>query len=243
MPLDPRPSEACPVIERWLPGLENLAFDDPVRWVYNPLSYAARNHRLYLERYGARPKEILLLGMNPGPWGMVQTGIPFGEVDAVKRWLRIDGQVDAPEKTHPSRPVKGMDCSRSEVSGRRLWGWAEARFGEPDRFFRRFLVLNYCPLAFFDADGRNITPDRLPAAQRKPLLDLCDEALREWARWYRPRHVVGVGRFAARRAEVALGGMTVTVGCITHPSPANPKANRDWSGRIESEFRAMGIEL
>jgi single-strand selective monofunctional uracil DNA glycosylase len=136
-----------------------------------------------------------------------------------------------------------MDCSRSEVSGRRLWGWAEARFGEPDRFFRRFLVLNYCPLAFFDADGRNITPDRLPAAQRKPLLDLCDEALREWTRCYRPRHVVGVGRFAARRAEVALDGMTVTVGCITHPSPANPKANRDWSGRIESEFRAMGIEL
>ncbi len=36
---------------------------------------------------------------------------------------------------HPKRPIEGFDCARSEVSGRRLWGWAALRFGSAETFF------------------------------------------------------------------------------------------------------------
>ena len=35
-------------------------------------------------------KRVVFLGMNPGPFGMAQVGVPFGEVAAVRDWLRID---------------------------------------------------------------------------------------------------------------------------------------------------------
>lgn len=47
--------------------------------VYNPVEYAAELHCAYLEKYLTGPKSVLFIGMNPGPWGMVQTGVmpPF----------------------------------------------------------------------------------------------------------------------------------------------------------------------
>ncbi len=61
--------------------LAPLTFESPVTHVYNPLSYAKHNHNLYLETYGVGPKEVIFLGMNPGPWGMAQTGVPFGRYE------------------------------------------------------------------------------------------------------------------------------------------------------------------
>ncbi|MFZ7127955.1 MAG: uracil-DNA glycosylase family protein [Desulfobacterales bacterium] len=237
------PSALVDLIDALAVRLERLTFGPPVTHVYNPLSYARKPYLTYLERFGAPPREILIVGMNPGPWGMIQTGIPFGEVEAVTGWMGIRDAVGRPDRLHPKRPVDGMACRRSEVSGRRLWGWARERFGSPERFFSRILVLNYCPLAFFDARGANITPDKLPAADRKPLLEVCNEALRACVSCYTPRHVIGVGRFAAGQASVALAGLPVRVGRITHPSPANPRANRGWPSLIESELSAMGIRL
>ena len=97
-----------------------LRFGSKVDAVYNPLVYAARPHNMYLELAGTAPKKIIFLGMNPGPWGMAQTGVPFGEIAAVRDWLGIEATVDKPEKEHPKRPIEGFACARSEVSGRRL---------------------------------------------------------------------------------------------------------------------------
>ena len=108
-----------------------LRFADPVCCVYNPLEYARAPHELYLSRYGGGTKEVLLLGMNPGPFGMAQTGVPFGDVAMVRDWLGIVAAVTKPRDEHPKRPVLGFDCHRSEVSGARLWGWARDRFGTP----------------------------------------------------------------------------------------------------------------
>lgn len=224
-------------------SLSALRFSAPVTHVYNPLVYARAPYDLYLERYGMGPKEVLLLGMNPGPWGMAQTGVPFGEVSAVRDWLKIDAPVGRPRLEHPKRPVEGFGCRRSEVSGRRLWGWARSRFGEPELFFSRFFVANYCPLLFMEESGRNLTPDKLPAAERKPLLAACDRALRETVGLVRPRFVMGVGKFAAHRAGEALRGTAVIIGALSHPSPANPKANRGWEALIEAELADMGIGL
>ncbi len=212
-----------------------------VAFVYNPLVYAREPHEAYLERWGRKaPRELLLLGMNPGPFGMAQTGVPFGDVAMVRDFLGIGGRVGKPPHEHPKRPVSGFACRRSEVSGARFWGWARDRFGTPERFFERAFVANWCPLVFVEDSGRNRTPDKLPAAERDPLFRACDEALVKSAEALRPRLVVGVGRFAERRARAALGD-AVEIGSIPHPSPANPGANRDWPEHVDLRLRELGF--
>jgi single-strand selective monofunctional uracil DNA glycosylase len=223
--------------------VDRLTFGAPVTHVYNPLRYAAELHEAYLRRYGEGKKAVVLLGMNPGPFGMAQTGVPFGDVVVVRDWLGLAAAVGKPPHEHPSRPVHGLDCARSEVSGTRLWGWARERFGNPERFFERFFVVNYCPLAFLESSGRNRTPDKLPSAEQEPLFAACDEALRQIAAALQPRHVIGVGAFAEKRARLALAGTPVEIGTILHPSPASPLANRGWADAAEKQLRACGIRL
>ena len=220
-----------------------LQFNPPVTHVYNPLVYARGPHLAYWRKYGLSHKEIILLGMNPGPWGMAQTGVPFGQVSSVKEWLGIAGQVRQPVHPHPKRPILGFGCPRSEVSGQRLWGWAKHRFQTPERFFKRFWVANYCPLVFMEGSGRNRTPDKLSKAEKEALFVACDRALHQTIRLLQPHYVIGVGAFAAQRAAQALRNMNVRVGRITHPSPANPKANQGWDSLIETELGELGIHV
>lgn len=231
------------IVAELVKALKPLRFALPVSHVYNPLIYAQRAFLLYWQRYGSQGKEVVFLGMNPGPWGMAQTGIPFGDPIMVRDWLDICVPIGQPEKIHPKRPVEGFDCLRREVSGQRFWGWAKARFVTPEAFFRRFWIANYCPLVFMEAGGRNRTPDKLPESERKPLLAACDNALRRTIQLIKPRWVIGVGAFAAQRAAASLDGIDVRIGRITHPSPANPTANRGWDRLIEQELTALGITV
>lgn len=221
--------------------LQALRFGPPVACVYNPLDYAWDLHRQWLERFGRGHKEVLLLGMNPGPFGMAQTGVPFGEIEAVRSWLGIRGVVQRPAQEHPKRPVLGLDCPRCEVSGKRLWGWAAARFVTPQRFARRFYVHNYCPLAFLADSGANLTPDKLPKTDTAPLFAICDRMLRRVVEIQRPQWVVGVGAFAEDRLRRALVDHDVKIGRIAHPSPASPEANRGWERLVDEAFASMGI--
>ena len=223
--------------------LQAISFKDSAAHVYNPLIYAAEPHRIYFERHGQAAGRVVLVGMNPGPWGMAQTGVPFGEVAAVRDWLGIQGRVDAPREFHPKRPVTGFACHRSEVSGRRVWSWAQTVFGTPERFFDRFLIFNYCPLLFLDEGGRNLTPDKLRVAVRKPMQAACDRALYRAARLLEPTHVIGIGRFAETQIARALKGLPLQTGCITHPSPANPRANKGWAAAISQEVTQLGITI
>ncbi|MBU8913482.1 MAG: single-stranded DNA-binding protein, partial [Spirochaetales bacterium] len=45
-----------------------------VTHVYNPLDYARNGWEAYLQLAADAPRTVVLLGMNPGPWGMAQTG-------------------------------------------------------------------------------------------------------------------------------------------------------------------------
>jgi len=222
--------------------LQRLRFGPPVACVYNPLDYAGELHRQWLERYGRGTKEVLLVGMNPGPFGMVQTGVPFGEVEAVRSWLGLRGEVRQPAAVHPKRPVEGMASRRSEVSGRRLWSWAAQRFVTPQRFFRRFFVTNYCPLAFVADSGANLTPDKLPKCETAPLFRCCDRLLVRVVAQLQPKWVVGVGAFAEARARAVLGS-GVHIGRIPHPSPASPAANLGWEKLADEAFAALGIAV
>jgi single-strand selective monofunctional uracil DNA glycosylase len=221
--------------------VQALSFNAPVTHVYNPLIYARASHALYVERYGNAPREVLLLGMNPGPFGMAQTGVPFGDVGMVRDWMGIQATVAKPVNEHPKRPVTGFDCPRGEVSGRRLWGWACERFRTPEAFFARFYVANYCPLVFMGESGANVTPDKLPESERTPLNAACDQALRETVEYLRPKWVLGVGGFAAKRAAQVLQGLSVKLGQIPHPSPASPAANRGWMALAEKALKEQGV--
>jgi single-strand selective monofunctional uracil DNA glycosylase len=221
--------------------VDRLRFEAPVSHVYNPLQHAARCHRRYVRRFAEGPKRVIFLGMNPGPYGMAQTGVPFGEVTLVRDWLQIEERVDRPEPEHPKRPVDGFDCRRSEVSGARLWGAIAAHWKTPEAFFENHYVANYCPLVFMETSGRNRTPDKLPAHERDPLYAACDAHLRKLVRILAPEWVVGIGAFAERRATEVLADLDLRFGRVLHPSPASPKANRDWAGEAERELRELGL--
>ncbi|HCP47343.1 MAG TPA: single-stranded DNA-binding protein [Deltaproteobacteria bacterium] len=222
-------------------AVDSLHFSAPVTHVYNPLVYARACHDAYLERFGQGTKQVVMLGMNPGPWGMAQTGVPFGEVAAVRDWMGISEVVAPPRQEHPKRKVQGLDCPRSEVSGRRLWGWARDRFGSPEIFFERFFVVNYCPLSFMEEGGKNRTPDKLPAVEQRPLFSACDAALVATIDLLDPEWVIGVGAFAEAKARKVLGDRGVQIGRVLHPSPASPLANRGWAERAEQELQALGV--
>jgi single-strand selective monofunctional uracil DNA glycosylase len=233
--------ELVDIASRLRDEVRGLRFAAPVAYVYNPLEYAWAPHRAYLERYGAGRRPVVLLGMNPGPFGMAQTGVPFGDVELVRGWLGIEAPVAPPAREHPKRRVAGFACRRREVSGQRLWGWARDAFGTPERFFARFFVANYCPLAFVEASGRNRTPDKLPREERAALFAACDRALQATVARLRPEHVIGIGRFAADRAADALAGTAVRLGVVPHPSPASPAANRGWADQMRRALEALGV--
>ena len=218
-----------------------LTFAEPVEYVYNPLDYAWAAHEQYLQLAGAAPKRVVFLGMNPGPFGMAQTGVPFGEVTAVRDWIGIDATIGKPAREHPKRPVEGLACARSEVSGRRLWGLFSERFGTPDKFFDDHFIINHCPLAFMEDSGRNRTPDKLPAAELAPLMSVCDAHLRRVVEILQPQWLIAVGGFAEKRAAETLDGMDVRVGKILHPSPASPAANRGWAEQATAQLTEQGV--
>lgn len=224
-------------------AVDDLRFGAPVTHVYNPLVYAREPQERYLERFAKPGIEALFLGMNPGPFGMAQTGVPFGEISFVREWMDITGKVGKPEREHAKRPILGFDCARSEVSGQRLWGWARDRFGTPEAFFERFFIWNYCPLVFLEESGRNRTPDKLPEKERKALFALCDEHLAKLVDALEPQRVIGIGRFAEQRAKAALDTERFPTGTILHPSPASPIANRGWAPQAEKQLEALGIAL
>ena len=224
-------------------ALAELAFAAPVACVYRPLEYAWRPHRRYLERFGKGAKRVVFLGMNPGPFGMAQTGVPFGEVAAVRDWLGIDEAVEKPAGEHPKRPVDGFGCTRSEVSGRRLWGLFAERFGTAERFFADHFVLNYCPLVWMSASGANLTPDKLPAAEMAPVEHACLAHLAEVIGMLRPDFLIGIGGFAEERLRRAAGdcGSAAAIGRVLHPSPASPAANRGWAAAATRQLEQLGV--
>ena len=224
-----------------------LRFGPHAAAVYNPLEYAAASHSMYLKLAGSLPKKVIFLGMNPGPWGMAQTGVPFGEIAAVQDWLNINAAVDKPKSEHPKRPIEGFACARSEVSGRRLWGLFRERYKTPKKFFKDHYVANYCPLVFMEESGANITPDKLPPEETAPLFEICDRALAAAISLLKPKWVIGIGGFAKKRIDKVRGNSFdgensgFLTAQILHPSPANPKANSGWDKEVTKTLTELGV--
>ena len=229
--------------QRLAADLRELQFSPPVAYVYRTLDYTWQAHADYLKRFGKGKKRVVFLGMNPGPFGMAQTGVPFGEVAAVRDWMGIEKPIGKPEQEHPKRPIDGFQCLRSEVSGRRLWGLFSERFESAPAFFKDHFVLNYCPLVWMSSTGANLTPDKLSAAEMAPVEAACLKHLQEVIVLLKPTWLIGVGGFAEERLRRAAdaGGCKVTVGRILHPSPASPAANRGWAEAASRQLAALGV--
>lgn len=223
--------------------LRELEFSPPVAYAYRTLDYTWEAHRMYLEKFGKGGKRVIFLGMNPGPFGMAQTGVPFGEVAAVRDWMGIETSIGKPEKEHPKRPIEGFQCQRSEVSGRRLWGLFAERFGTAKAFFKEHFVLNYCPLVWMSQTGANLTPDKLSAAEMAPVEAACQKHLSEVIALLEPSWLIGVGGFAEERLRRAAEscGSQASIGRVLHPSPASPAANRGWSEAASKQLAALGV--
>ncbi|MDP4626413.1 MAG: single-stranded DNA-binding protein [Akkermansiaceae bacterium] len=221
--------------------LRPLEFSDPVTHTYLTVDYAAEGYEGYLEKFGNSKKRVLMLGMNPGPFGMAQTGVPFGEIAMVRDWMGLKPKIGKPEKEHPKRKVLGMDCPKSEVSGRRLWGCFSEKFPVAKDFFKDHLAINFCPLIWMKDTGANLTPDKIRAAEMAPVDAACQKHLRKLIEVLEPEYLIGVGAYAEKRmeeakAELGCGGV---VAKILHPSPASPAANRGWAEAAEKQLKAI----
>jgi single-strand selective monofunctional uracil DNA glycosylase len=231
--------------ERLRQELSKLDFSSVAFQVYNPMDYGWSAYVEYVQRFAKAKPNAVFLGMNPGPWGMVQTGIPFGEVAAVRDWIGLTTEVGKPNSEHPKRPIAGFACRRSEVSGKRLWGLFADRFGTAENFFQQNFVLNYCPLAFMDEAGRNLTPDKFPIAIRQPMEAFCDQHLVSMIEALRPQFVVGIGGFAEACAQRCLVPERLSsppsITRILHPSPASPAANQNWAAQATAALEKAGV--
>lgn len=222
--------------------LAAVSFGEPVTHTYNPLEYGWAAHEIFLKRYADTKKRVIFLGMNPGPFGMAQTAVPFGEVAAVRDWMKIETTIGKPDPEHPKRPITGFQCTRSEVSGRRLWGLFSEHYPEAGDFFKDHFVVNFCPLVFMEESGRNRTPDRLSKEERMIVYELCDHYLAEVVGILQPKWIIGVGDFALRRAKEALAEYSeLRLGKVLHPSPASPVANRGWAEKAQKQLEELGI--
>lgn len=167
----------------------------------------------------------------------------------MREWLQISGTIGKPSVEHPKRPICGLDLAKVEVSGSRFWGLMESLCGDPSHFFTNCYVHNYCPLCFMATSGKNITPPMLKVGERGPLQDICDRFLMEVIRLLEVDWVIGVGKYAEARSQIALkksgvclvGGKEVRVCHVTHPSPINPAANKDWTGLAISQLTDLGV--
>ena len=236
-----RTSQLIAAARRLSHDVSRLEFGPPVAYVYNPLAYAWKAHAQYLEMAPKKRTRVLFLGMNPGPWGMAQTGVPFGQVAAVRDWMRIDAAVDRPANEHPKRPVEGLACQRSEVSGERLWGLFAERFKTSKAFFQNHFVANYCPLVFMEESSRNRTPDKLPAKERAALDAACDAHLSQVLQILAPEWAIGVGVYAEQCLRRAAGENRLQITRILHPSPASPAANRGWAAAATKQLVEAGV--
>lgn len=225
--------------------LSGLTFSEPVTHIYNPLVYAWESHAMYLEKYAQGKKRVLFLGMNPGPWGMAQTGVPFGEIAAVSEWMGIQTLVASPKNEHPKRPVQGFACPRSEVSGKRLWGLFSEIYPEADDFFAEHFVTNFCPLVWMGETGKNITPDKLPKAESEPVDKACRWHLAQMIHEMQPKFLIGVGAFAEKQLKTTikehLPAYKGKIGKVLHPSPASPIANRGWAEAAAKQLTDQGV--
>lgn len=167
--------------------------------VYNPLSYAWQLHQRYLRRFvtqgpqteppfevggmgpsvSTQQRRVLFIGMNPGPFGMMQTGCPFGDKVSARQLGGLPGVPLSDRHTESldlsklttlkARRTQGFGIKQRETSGQRFWEgmtelWPLTSIG------RARVTAGGAPIVLFDEE-----PDRRAAMSTDPIeVMLCD---------------------------------------------------------------------
>ncbi|KAJ2944781.1 hypothetical protein O0L34_g1671 [Tuta absoluta] len=225
-------------------SLDHLILPSTVKCVYNPTIYARRTFEMYIKKYCNTKKSVMYFGMNPGPWGMSQTGVPFGEIGSVRDWLGIEGPVDKPPHEIPARPVKGFDCTRTEVSGKRFWGLFKDICRTPEKFFETSFIYNYMPVQWMKSNGCNLTPGDFKTSEMEELFNICDPVFIKVLELYEVRTVVAIGKFCETRAQKAtqkyLSGSSIEVLYLPHPSPRAVN-NNNWNQKAMDILKKLDL--
>ncbi|KAH8374826.1 hypothetical protein KR200_006973 [Drosophila serrata] len=222
--------------------LDELDPPSGIQCMYNPIVYASQLHCDYLRRYLNGAKKLVFIGMNPGPNGMAQTGIPFGNVRTVKVLMQLSGSVEKPPNEHPKRPVVGLDCRIEEPSGVRLWELFLRLAGNMETFAQQCFVHNFCPLAFFDEAGKNLTPGELKGTYKQQLRDRCLDTLEEQLHLLQPQVVVAVGEYvhtALKRSKFCKSDSVIVLR-LPHPSPRSVN-NNNWPEKAQAFLEDNGL--
>ncbi len=69
----------------------------------------------------------------------------------------------------------------------------------------------------------------------------CDRALRRTVESLQPRFVIGVGKFAEKKARQVVGDLDVVIASVPHPSPASPLANKGWAPLMTKALTEAGV--
>ena len=197
-------------------------------------------HEQYLKRFGEGRKRVVFLGMNPGPFGMVQVGVPFGEVNAVRDWMQISAPVAPPKTPNPSRPVEGFTCQRSEVRVSACGRFFAERYPHAQDFCRP-LCAELLPAGVLRSRAQRDTRQAPEERNRTALCRLRCTFRRASTRWRRN----------GWSASASLPDAGASSACPfvpagedrhrAHPSPAGPIANRGWAPQAAAQLTALGI--
>ncbi|XP_045776673.1 single-strand selective monofunctional uracil DNA glycosylase [Maniola jurtina] len=221
-------------------ALNEFNLPPAVKCVYNPSIYARYTFEMYARKYCNTKKKIMFFGMNPGPWGMSQTGVPFGEISSVRDWLGIEGPVNKPPHEIRERPVDGFDCKRTEVSGKRFWGLLKTICGTPENFFKTSFVYNYINQQWMKSNGCNLTPGDFKVSDMEPLYNICDPIFVKILKLYEVEIVVAIGKFCETRAQKAikkyLPSSSIKILYLSHPSPRSVN-NNNWEQKALEELK------
>lgn len=163
--------------------------------------------------------------------------MPFGNVSTVKDLLKLEGEVNAPENMHPKRLVTGLQHKTDEQSGKRLWPLlAKLSNGSIDQFTRQCLVYNFCPLIYYDAQGKNITPNELKGSLKTEVRNACLESCEEVLKLLKTEVIVAVGVYVFNSLQESSYIRSKRIIKLPHPSPRT-LYNHNWHEKAVKVFQ------
>jgi single-strand selective monofunctional uracil DNA glycosylase len=223
--------------------------------VLNPGRYGERWHARFRRAYPMSPRPLLVFGLNPGPYGMAQTGVPFTDLKRLESalpglWKDLVASGEPVTRPGLAPPSLARHLTRTfESSSVRVYRFLERAYGRPELALREVVFVNPCPLLFIDPEtGANRTPADLPRALRArkaaELVHAFEELRRatvlEAVAELEPRGAILLGRDVAAAVgealRAALGARSVVE--WEHPARAVPET---WSRGLADELRKRGL--
>ncbi|XP_073819638.1 uncharacterized protein isoform X2 [Musca autumnalis] len=212
---------------------------------YNPVVHAAEIHCNYLQKYLDSPKRILFVGMNPGRYGALQTGIPFGNITTVKIGMGLKGRITPTPGQRGKIRIRGLEAPEVEhdSSSTRFWRLISELFDGAENYldllFEKCFVHNFCPLVFIDSDGLNVS---LPYIEPNPrLFAECRKTLGKQITLLKPDLIICIGKFVRSMLSKTRQAKGREILMIEHPSYKNYISADKWIEDAKEVFQSNGL--